>query len=118
MQKNIIKVFGDGWLSEEPELKFVNELQKNVCTFKLAVNHTKRFKEEKRDDSKTSFFEMEVWDELAVASKKFLSTGSKITFIGELKQDKWVTSKGEQRSKIKIIAQEIRFDHISQKEEQ
>lgn len=116
MQKNIIKVNGDGWLTKNPEFKYIKELDKNICILEIAVNHTKRNKEEPREDDKTSFFEIEVWGDLAIICNKHLNAGSKITFYGNLKQDRWISNTGIKKSKIKIIAEEIRFDHISQKD--
>lgn len=100
--KNLTFSVVDGNLVQDPEMRAVGENQK-VTQFVIAVNHG-------RKEDMVSYFPIEVWGKNAENCKKYLRKGSKITVIGTLRQDRWTDDKGQIHSRIKIIADQIRFD--------
>jgi len=98
---NIAYTFVEGNLVKDPEMRTIGDNQK-VTTLNLAVNH------DKKGDS-VSFFTIETWGKNAEACKNFLKKGSRIIVVGKLRQDRWTDDKGEVHSRIKIIAEEVKF---------
>ncbi len=96
----------DGRLVNDPEMRSVGDNQK-VTTFSIAVNHTDKLEQ----NDMVSFFTIEVWDRMAEICNKYLKKGSKVTIIGNLRQDRWKDNEGKIHSRIKIIAQQVRFDN-------
>lgn len=112
--KNLSYIILDGNLTQDPELKRTNN-GKNVTNFTVAVNHSNHFGEEKDADD-VSFFEVEAWEKLGDNCSEYLKKGSKVTVMGNLKQNRWKTNDGENRSKVKVVASTVRFDSQKKKE--
>lgn len=87
-----------------------------MANFTVAVNHTSN-NQEGKDKEEVSFFEVEAWEKLGENCVEFLRKGSKVTVMGNLKQNRWKTSEGENKSKFRVIASTVRFDSIRKKEE-
>lgn len=79
----------------------------DVCTFTLASNRT--FLKNSEKTVETSFIDIEVWGIIAKNCSQYLSKGSPVVVTGRMKQDRWKNEKGENRSKIKIIASNVQF---------
>lgn len=112
--KNLSYIILDGNLTADPELKKTNQ-GKSVAGFTVAVNHTSGSGEEKGSED-VSFFEVEAWEKLGENCTEYLSKGSKVTVMGNLKQNRWKTQEGESRSKTKVVATTVRFDSSRRKE--
>lgn len=56
-----------------------------------------------------SFFEIEAWNNLGNTCYKHLTKGRGIRVAGRLKQDRWQTVEGDNRSRIKVIASTVDF---------
>lgn len=100
--KNLSYSIIDGNLVQDPEMRAIGDNQK-VTQFVVAVNHGVK-------GDQVSYIPVEVWGKNAENCKKFLKKGSKITIIGSIRQDRWTDDKGQNHSRIKIIATQIRFD--------
>ncbi len=110
---NLAYVFLDGNLTADPESRD-NPTGKSLATFSVAVNHYSG--KGKSDEGEVSFFEIEAWEKLGENCLEYLKKGSKVTIIGLLRQDRWSGTDGKQRSKVKVIAQQVRFDFTSRQE--
>ncbi|WCL50346.1 single-stranded DNA-binding protein [Leptospira sp. GIMC2001] len=110
---NLAYIFADGNLTSDPETKKTST-GKNVTSFTIAVNHST--KQDHDGEQEVSFFEVETWDKLAENCGEYLKKGSKVTIIGLLKQDRWKSPDGTSRSKVKISAQQVRFDYTAKSE--
>lgn len=97
---NIAHVIIDGNLTRDPEMKTTSN-GKTVASFSIAVNHK---------DDETSYFDIQCWDKVATNVSEYLRKGSKVTILGTLKQQRWKTDGGENRSKVIINASSVRFD--------
>jgi single-strand DNA-binding protein len=100
--KNLSYVILDGNLVSDPELKELSS-GKNVANFTLAINHSS-------EEDDVSFVDIEAWDKLGENCEEYLNKGSRVTVLGNLKQDRWKTQDGNSRNKIKVVASTVRFD--------
>lgn len=95
----------DGNLTQDPETKQTKS-EKAVTTFTVALNHEWGAKE---GNKAVSFVPVECWDRLAENCASFLKKGRYVTVAGQLRQDRWKDTEGKNRSRIKIVAQNVRF---------
>jgi single-strand DNA-binding protein len=112
--QNLAYVFADGNLTSDPESKKTSG-GKSLTTFTIAVNHS--FKQDDNEDADVSYFDVDTWEKMAENCGEYLKKGSKVTVIGLLKQDRWKSSDGTFRSKVKISAQQVRFDYTGIKKD-
>ncbi|TGK20815.1 single-stranded DNA-binding protein [Leptospira fluminis] len=112
--KNLSIAVVDGFLTGDPELKKISS-GKSVANFTLAVNHN--FKKIEGEEPEVSYLEVEVWDRSAENCAEYLKKGKKATVIGYIKQDRWKNQEGQNRSKLKIVAEEVRFDSYGDRKE-
>ncbi|MCB1170204.1 MAG: single-stranded DNA-binding protein [Leptospiraceae bacterium] len=103
----------DGNLVQDPELKELSNDRK-VVNFSVAANHEFRTKDDNKEF--VSYFNVEAWDKQAENIAKYLRKGSRVTVEGSLRQDRWQDDKGNTRSKIKVLARNVRFDWIKKEE--
>lgn len=77
-----------------------------VCLLSVAVNRwypnpAGTFTQE------VSFFDVELWGELANQGASSCEKGRGVRIVGRLKQDRWNTAEGKIQSKVKIIAEQF-----------
>lgn len=77
------------------------------CKFSLAVNE--RIKKGDNWEDYTSWIDVVAWGSLSDQIVKQLSKGSRIALTGRLRQDKWQSKEGENRSKVGLIAESFFF---------
>ncbi|AHC13637.1 single-stranded DNA-binding protein [Salinispira pacifica] len=106
MSANLNSVLLDGNLTRDPELRETSK-GTSVCHFGLASNRYYEVNDEKVEE--VSFFDVESWSKLAEACDKHLSKGRGIRVIGRLKQDRWQDKEGQNRSRVKVVADHIVF---------
>ncbi|TGL60709.1 single-stranded DNA-binding protein [Leptospira sarikeiensis] len=112
--KNLSLTVLDGYLTSDPELKKTQN-GKSVTNFTVAVNHN--YKRSDGEESEVSYMDIEVWEKLAEVCSEYLKKGKKVTIVGQLKQDRWKNQEGHSRSKVKVIADEVRFDSFGERKE-
>ncbi|RMA97557.1 single-stranded DNA-binding protein [Hydrogenothermus marinus] len=103
------KVFLIGRLTRDPEIRFLPS-GSQVTAFSIAVNRNYKVNDQWKEE--TSFFDIETFGALAERIGKQLSKGTQVLIEGQLKQDRWETSGGEKRSKIKIVATKINLLNV------
>lgn len=113
--KNLSYIILDGNLTSDPEEKTITG-GKTIASFTVAVNHSQNNPDAKEKDD-VSFFEVEAWEKLGENCVEYLKKGSKVTVMGNLKQNRWKTADGENKSKVKVTASTVRFDSMRKKEE-
>lgn len=77
------------------------------CNLGLAVNE--RVKENDEWTDRPSFFDITVFGKQADACVEYLGKGSPVAVQGRLSQDRWQNDAGENRSKVKVIANVVQF---------
>ncbi|MCU0824606.1 MAG: single-stranded DNA-binding protein [Leptospira sp.] len=112
--RNLSYIILDGNLTADPEGKKVPN-GKGLTTFTVAVNHPTSSGEE-NEKEEVSFFDVEAWEKLGENCTEYLKKGSKVTVMGNLRQNRWKTPEGESRSKVKVVASSVRFDSSPKKE--
>ncbi|MBN1501346.1 MAG: single-stranded DNA-binding protein [Spirochaetes bacterium] len=102
----------EGFVTHDPVVKKTKS-GKNLCDFSVAVNHSSSGDNE----PKVSFFDVETWEGVAEFSSANIRRGSKVIVFGSLRQDRWENTEGKIRSKVKIIANSVRYfeNHASEK---
>ncbi len=98
------KVFLIGRLTRDPEIRFFPS-GSQVTSFTIAVNRAYKVKDEWKEE--TYFFDIESFGMLAERLGKQLNKGTQILIEGQLRQDRWETSSGDKRSKVKIVAEKV-----------
>jgi len=88
-----------GNLGSSPEIIFGPE-GNPVTSFSLAFSSGK---------DKTSWIKCTCFNKTAEIAEKYLNTGSRIAVVGYLKQNKWRTNDGENRSSFELIVNTIEF---------
>jgi len=100
------RVFLIGRLTRDPEIRFLPS-GAQVTSFTVAVNRPYKTKDSDEWKEETYFFDIETFAGLAERLGKQLSKGTQILIEGQLRQDRWETSAGEKRTKIKIVADRV-----------
>lgn len=103
---NLAMAILDGNLVADPEIR-ETKTGKKVCQFSIAMNHEWGNKD---GNSSVSFIQIEAWERLGENCNQYLSKGSRVTIQGNIRQDRWVDQEGKTRSRIKIVANSVRFD--------
>lgn len=96
----------EGFLLDDPKLTQTPN-GTNVCTFEIASNRSFRNGNEIEEES--SFFNIETWGNLAKSCAENAEKGRGVRIVGRLKQDRWVTDGGINKSAVKIIAEHVEY---------
>ena len=89
-----------GRLTADPEMRYTRD-GKAVANFSLAVNY--------RGGDEADFFECIAWERLAETVAEHLGKGRKVLVQGHLRQSRWSTPEGENRSRVQVVAQNVEF---------
>ncbi|SLM30829.1 Single-stranded DNA-binding protein (fragment) [Desulfamplus magnetovallimortis] len=88
-----------GHLGADPESTYTQN-ETLVVTFSIAFKSTK---------DKTSWIKTVCFKKTAELAERYLHKGAKVAVTGLLDQDKWTTEHGENRTMIKLIANNLEF---------
>jgi len=94
----------EGFTTSDPVIRQTKN-GKSLCSFAVTVRHYSQGGAE----PKVSFFDVETWDHLADFCSANISKGKRILVAGELRQERWDGEDGKHRSRIKLVAREVRF---------
>ena len=103
-QDNSITIIGN--ITRDLELR-TTPSGSDVLSFGVAVNRRwmNRANNEWQED--TSFFDVVCWQDLAQNVATTLDKGNRVIVSGRLEQRSWENEKGEKRSKVEIVADDI-----------
>ncbi len=99
------KVIMVGNLTKDPELRYTPQ-GTAVANMRLAVNSRVKANDEFRDE--TLFIDVVIFGRQAETAAQYLNKGSGVLVEGRLRERRW-EYEGQQRSKMEIIANNIRF---------
>ena len=99
---SINRVILIGNLTKDPETK-TSSSDVLIVNFSIAVDRIKK------DAKEVDFFDVTVFGKLAEICNKYLTKGKKVCVDGNLRQDRWTDSDGNNKSKISIIANNVQF---------
>mgnify|MGYP002737311411 CR=1 FL=1 len=92
-----------GNATRDPELRWTSGGMP-VAEFGVAVNHRQRNAQGEWEDGDTSFFDVTCFRQLAENIAETISKGDSVVVVGSLRQDRWTDDQGNNRSKVKVIA--------------
>lgn len=96
-----------GNLVRDPALSYTPS-EKAVCNFDLAINDSyKNAKGEKQEQ--VTFVPVTVWGKQAESVAEYLKKGRQCLVEGAIRQDRWEDKEGNKRSKLKLVAINVRF---------
>lgn len=99
----------EGNLTRAPEVRQLPR-GSTVCQFTVASNRF--YKSGDNMEKEVSFFDVETWSGLAERCGGELDKGRGVRVVGRLKQDRWVDPEGQNRSKVKIVADHVEFKPV------
>lgn len=94
-----------GRLTRDPELRYTPN-NRPVAQFTIAVN--RRYAKES-DEVQADFFRIVIWGKQAENCKTYLSQGSQVGVVGELRNRDYEDRDGVKRYVTKILASEVEF---------
>ena len=103
------KVILVGFVGKDPEVRYTDKGQA-VAELRVATSRawTDRASGQRREE--TEWHDVEVWGKTAKACGELLAKGGQVYVEGRIKTDRWKDRKtGEDRSRVQIVAQSIRF---------
>lgn len=93
-----------GRLVRDAQLKYTNS-GLAICEFSLAINNRRKQGDEWIDEP--SFFDVTLFGRQGEAIQRYLVQGKQIGVDGQLRQDRWQTPEGQNRSKVVVIANNV-----------
>jgi single-strand DNA-binding protein len=99
------KVILIGNLTKDPELRYTPQ-GTPVSNLRLAVSSRFRSGDEMKEE--TLFIDAVVWGKQAETCSQYLAKGRQVLVEGRLQERRW-ESDGQQRSKVEVVAREVRF---------
>jgi single-strand DNA-binding protein len=102
----INRVIFTGNLGADPELRSTASGM-SVCEMGVAVNGREKVGDSWQD--RVDWVDVTVWGSQAENCAKYLSKGSPVAVDGRLRQDRWQNDAGENRSKLKVVAERVQF---------
>lgn len=94
-----------GNLTKDPELRYTPQ-GTPVASFRIAVNS--RYKQADDLKEETLFIDVVTFGKQAETCSNYLSKGKSVLVEGRLQERRW-ESDGQQRSKVEVVAQTVRF---------
>lgn len=86
----------------EPDTYSAGERSGTVARFTLAVDRP-------RKDAETDFIPVVTFDALATTCAEHIGRGHLVGVVGRLRQSRWTTPEGENRSRIEVVADQVDF---------
>jgi single-strand DNA-binding protein len=106
MQTSVNVIVVEGGVVREPEIKYTPE-GLGIARFAIA-NSSISFKDGQKSEE-VSYFEISAFGKLAEICSTYLKKGRKVIISGKLRQNRWKTDDGQNRSNVKIVANDVKF---------
>ncbi len=101
---NIVVV--QGGVVKDPELVY-NSDGLGCSKFSIATSSIGYKNGEKNQD--VNYFDIVSWGKLAEICSTYLKKGRRVIVSGKLRQSRWKSDDGKSRSRVQIIAQDVKF---------
>ncbi len=103
---NIVVLQGN--LTKDPEFRNIQS-GAAVCSFSIASNRQWFDKQSGQKKEEVSYVDCEAWGKTAELVNQYLKKGRGCIVEGRLKQDRWQTNDGQNRSRLKVVAENVQF---------
>ena len=100
------KVMLIGRLTKDPELRYTPG-GAAVAQIRMAVNHTYRSKEEKKEE--VLYIDVSIFGRGAETAKQYLAKKRELFIEGRLQQNDWEDKAGQKRTTYRVIADRFQF---------
>ncbi len=100
------KILLIGRLTKDPELRYT-PAGMAVAQLRMAVNHTYRSKEEKKEE--VLYIDVSVFGRGAETVKKYVTKGRELFIEGRLQQNDWTDKQGQKRTTMRVVADNFQF---------
>lgn len=107
MSLNLNQVLIAGRMTRDVELRPVGATQ--VGSFGVAINHSWVDKATGDKKEEVTFLDVDAWGKTADFVKKYFAKGAAVFVQGRLKLETWADADGTKRSKVKVVAEDVRF---------
>ena len=97
-----------GNLTKDPELKYIPSGDA-VCSFDLAINRVSGKDDSGQRKEEVLFLKVTVWRKQAENCAEYLKKGKMALVEGYLKEHKWTTPEGQERSRIECVGNRVHF---------
>jgi single-strand DNA-binding protein len=95
-----------GNLTRDAELKFVGDGMA-IAKFAIANNQSKKSGDSWTDEA--HFFDIVMMGKSAEAVHKYLVKGKKVAVDGKLRQSRWTTDDGQNRSRVEVLCNQLQL---------
>lgn len=102
-----------GRLTAAPELKYTRG-DVPFCSFSMALERPYKNRDGERE---VDFVDVTAWRGTAEFIEKYFSKGDMLAVLGKLRQERWTTDDGQNRSKLIVVAQDASFCGSKRKED-
>ncbi len=93
-----------GRLVRDAQLKYTNS-GLAICEFSVAINNRRKQGDDWVDEP--NFFDVTLFGRQGEAIQRYLTQGKQVGVDGQLRQDRWQTPEGQNRSKVVVIANNV-----------
>jgi single-strand DNA-binding protein len=100
------KVILMGNLTRDPEVRYTPN-GAAVCELGLAIS--RKFNVNGQDRDEVCFVDIIVWNKQAENCGKYLQKGRPVLIEGRLQLDTWQNKEGQNRSKLRVVAESVQF---------
>ena len=114
MASDINSVVIQGTMVRDPLFKTIPS-GTNLCNFSIACN--RYFKRGDGFEKEASFFDVQCWAALAQDVIENGKKGVRVEISGRLKQERWADNQGQNRSRVLIVAESVKYSDDRQKAE-
>jgi single-strand DNA-binding protein len=104
---NDVKLMGN--LTKDPEVRFLPNTDPPTAVASLSLAVNRKWKSNGETKEEVSFFDIEAFGKTGENCGEYLHKGSPVLVEGRLKQDRWQDDQGNNRSKVKVIAEMVYF---------
>ncbi len=100
------KVLLIGRLIKDPVIRY---LPSGTAVTEFAIAYNRRYKVNEEWKEESHFFDIKAYGKLAEGLVERLSKGYMVVVEGRLAQERWTSKEGEQRSRVRIVAENVRI---------
>ncbi len=104
---NLNSVLIEGYLVGEPKRTDFPNNKNVLCNFRIANNRF--YKKGGEQVQETSYFNVDVWGNVAENCARYLKKGSGVRVVGRIKEERWKDAEEKNHYAVKIIAEHVDF---------
>lgn len=97
-----------GNVGRDPEMRYTSS-GAPVCSFSVATNKTWTDRNSNEKRTKTTWFRVSAWRQLAETCSQYVRKGMLIMITGEVEANAYMSQNGEARASLEITARDVKF---------